>query len=175
VFLDIEKSFDKVWHDGILYKMIGLGFPACYVELVSDYLEGQSFTFALDGSESEKEVIRAGVPQGSILGPVLFNLFINDLPIHERVETAIYADDAALYSSSWSQEIISERHQDALVEVEEWLIKRRTSVNLSKCEAILFYRRTSHRPSGNLILFGQRLEWWSQVKYLGIVMDRKLT
>jgi hypothetical protein len=119
VFLDIEKAFYKVWHDGILYKMIGLGFPACYVKLVSDYLERRSFTVALDGSESEKKVIRAGVPQGSILGPVLFNLFINDLPIHERVETATYADDTALYSSSWSPEIISERLQDALVEVEE--------------------------------------------------------
>jgi hypothetical protein len=136
VFLGIKKAFDKVWPDGILYKMIGLGFPACYVKLVSDYLEGRSFTVALDGSESEKKVLRAGVPQGLILDPVLFNHFINDLPIHERVEIAIQADDTALYSSYWSLEIISERLQDALVEVEEWLIKWCSRLNVSECEAI---------------------------------------
>ena len=70
MFLDIEKAFDTVWIDGLIYKLIQLNFPDCIVQLMKSYLKGRNFSVKVGGSTSEKMEIGEGIPQGSVLGPL---------------------------------------------------------------------------------------------------------
>ena len=97
VLLDIEKAFDSVWHEGLLHKLIALKFPTFLIKMIRSYLsERQAFVNFNDCSSFTFD-IPAGVPQGSLLSPFLFNVFINDVPIPKKCYLAIYADDTALF------------------------------------------------------------------------------
>ena len=173
VFLDIEKAFDKVWHEGLLYKLIKFGIPDAMTHLLGSYLKERQFTVRVQDCNSTKREIRAGVPQGSLLGPVLFNLYVNDLPTTLNTMTAIYADDTAFLAQSWGPEQITNRLQNVLTTAEAWYSKWRTKINVAKCEAIFFSRR-KHKPHGRLTIFGQTIEWTDRVKYLGVTLDNRL-
>ena len=98
VALDIFKTFDRVWHAGLLYKLKSYGISGQIFGLISSFLSNRRFPVVLDGKSSQEYPVNAGVPQGSILGPTLFLLYINDLPDDVICDIAIYADDTTLYS-----------------------------------------------------------------------------
>ena len=101
IALDISKAFDKVWHKGLLHKLSSYGICGNIYAIIKSFLSGRSLKVVVNGQSSESHSINAGVPQGSILGPTLFLLFINDLPnlfIESLVD--IYADDSTLYQST---------------------------------------------------------------------------
>ena len=93
--LDISKAFDRVWHAGLLHKLKSYGISGQIFGLISSFLSNRRLQVVLDGKSSQ---VNAGVPQGSILGPTLFLLYINDLPGDVICYIAIYADDTTLYS-----------------------------------------------------------------------------
>lgn len=173
VFLDIEKAFDTVWHDGLITKLRNSGFPVFLIRIIRSYLSNRSFYVAVEKKDSSVKQIRAGVPQGSILGPVLFNLFINDLPNSPGVTVGIYADDTILYSSSRSVKLLESKLQESLRLLGDWLVEWKLGVNVSKTEAVLFTKRNAN-PTKQLIIFNQDVSWSSSVKYLGIILDRGL-
>ena len=96
VALDISKDFDRVWHAGLLHKLIGISGQI--FGLISSFLSNRQLLVVLNGKSSQEYPVNAGVPQGSILGPTLFQLYINDLPDDVICNIAIYADDTTLYS-----------------------------------------------------------------------------
>ena len=96
--LDIYKAFDRVWHAGLLHKLKSYGIPGEIFGLISSFLSNRWLRVVLDGKSSQEYLVNAGVPQGSILGPTLFLLYINDLPDDVICDIAIYADDTTLYS-----------------------------------------------------------------------------
>ena len=96
--LDISKAFDRVWHAGLLYKLKSYGISGQIFGLISSFLSNRRLRVVLDGKSSQEYPVNAGVPQGSILGPTLFLLYINDLPDDIVCNIAIYADDTTLYS-----------------------------------------------------------------------------
>jgi len=98
VFLDISKAFDRVWHDGLLFKLHSYGVNGSLLSLLRDFLSGRMQRVTLDGDSSTWNLITAGVPQGSILGPLLFLIFINDLPLGLESLAKIFADDTSLFS-----------------------------------------------------------------------------
>ena len=98
VALDISKAFDRVWHTGPLHKIRSYGISGQIFGLISFFLSNRRLRVVLDGKSSQEYPVNAGVPQGSILGPTLFLLYINDLPDDVICDIAIYADDTALYS-----------------------------------------------------------------------------
>ena len=98
VALDISKAFDRVWHAGLLHKLKSYGISGQIFGLMSSFLSNRRLQVVLDGKSSQVYPVNAGVPQGSILGPTLFLLYINDLPDDVFCNIAIYADDTTLYS-----------------------------------------------------------------------------
>ena len=119
VALDISKAFDRVWHAGLLHKLKSYGVSGQIFGLISSFLSKRRLPVVLDGKPSQEYPVNAGVPQGSILSPTLFLLYINDLPDDVICNIAIYADDTTLYSKCnqasdlWQQlELASELESD---------------------------------------------------------------
>ena len=99
VALDISKAFDRVWHAGLLHKLKSCGISGQIFGLISSFLSNnRRLRVVLDGKSSQQYPVNAGVPQGYILGPTIFLLYINDLPDDVICNIAIYADDTTLYS-----------------------------------------------------------------------------
>ena len=99
MFLDISKAFDKVWHQGLLYKLKQNGISGNLLETLTDFLKGRrKQRVILNGQNSSWENIEAGVPQGSILGLLLFLIYINDLPDNLSTNVKLFADDTSLFS-----------------------------------------------------------------------------
>jgi hypothetical protein len=96
VYLDISKAFDKVWHKGLLFKLQCFGVGGSLLTWIGSYLSNRKQRVVLNGQESSILCSNAGVPQGSILGPLLFLIFINDIEISIKSDMFIFADDVTL-------------------------------------------------------------------------------
>lgn len=99
VLLDIEKAFDTVWHDGLLYKLIHLRFPPYICKIVQSFLTRRRFVVQVNSGVSDLMFFNSGVPQGSVLAPILYNIYVSDFPKLPNCHTAIFADDTAIFSS----------------------------------------------------------------------------
>ena len=98
VAVDIYKAFDRIWHAGLLHKLKSYRISGRIFGLISSFLGNRRLRVVLNGKSSQEYPVNAEVPQGSILGPTLFLLYINDLPDDVICNIAIYADDTSLYS-----------------------------------------------------------------------------
>ena len=99
VFLDQSRAFDRIFHDGLKLKLSGIGINGALYNLLSSYLDNRRIRVVLNGQKSRWFKITAGVPQGSILGPLLFLIYIADIVEHLESEIYLYADDAVLTTS----------------------------------------------------------------------------
>ena len=129
--LDISKAFNRVWHASLLHKLKSYGISGQIFSLISSFLSNRQLRVVLDGKSSQEYPVNAGVPQGSILGPTLFLLYINDLPDDVICDIAVYADDTTdskcdPASDLWQQlELASELESDLRDTVdwsEKWLV-----------------------------------------------------
>ena len=93
VFLDLSKAFDKVWHEGLLYKLNSNGINGNALHLIKSFLHNRNQRVVLNGQISSWLSIRGGVPQGSVLGPLFFLIYVNDLPEGLNFEVKLFADD----------------------------------------------------------------------------------
>ena len=142
--LDIPKAFDRVWHAGLLHKLKSSGISGQIFGLISSLLSNRQLRLVLDGISSQEYPVNAGVPQGSILGPTLFLLYINDLPDDVICNIAIYADDTTLYckwnqaSDLWQQlELASELESD-LPDTMDWGRKWLVDFNAGRTQLVSF-------------------------------------
>ena len=129
--VDFAKAFDSVWHSALLSKLLSLDLPLCFVEWIRSYLSDRRSKVRICNSYSRPFRLRRGVPQGSVLGLVLFSLYINNLPtfLPASVKTSLYADDLAIWASSPSVECATAVVQAALNRLVEWSSKWRLSLN----------------------------------------------
>ena len=98
VFLDISKAFDKVWHEGLIFKLKQNDISGELLHILSDFLSSRKQKVALNGQNSSWTNVHAGVPQGSILGPLLFLIYINDLSDNLTSNAKLFADDTSVFS-----------------------------------------------------------------------------
>ena len=98
VFLDISKAFDKVWHEGLVWKLKSNGIHGKALRILQNFLNDRYQRVVLNGQSSNWEKVNAGVPQGSILGPLLFLLYINDISNDLECNVKLFADDTCLFS-----------------------------------------------------------------------------
>ena len=144
VALDISKAFDRVWHAGLLHKLKSYGISGQIFGLIFSFLSNRQLQVVLDGKSSQEYPVNAGLPQGSILGPTLFLLYINDLPDDVICNIAIYTDDTTLYSKCdqasdlWQQlELASELESD-LRDTIDWGRKWLVDFNAGKFQLVSF-------------------------------------
>ncbi|TLP06536.1 hypothetical protein FEG24_18945, partial [Acinetobacter baumannii] len=155
-----------------------------------DFLSNRSFRYRVEGTRSRPRQLTAGVPQGSALSPLLFSLYINDIPRSPETHLALFADDTAIYYSCRKMSLLHRRLQIAVATMGQWFRKWRIDINPTKSTAVLFKRgrppnTTLSTPLPNrrantsavspVTLFGQPIPWASQVKYLGVTLDRGMT
>ena len=139
VFLDVAKAFDTVWIDGLLYKLTLLNFPSYTVHTISSYLRGRTFEMSFQTATSSRRGMRAGMAQGGLISPVLFSLYVNDVPspLH-HVELALYADDTAVIATSPKPTLLVSYLESYLKKLKMWLSEWRMTINVSKSRAIIF-------------------------------------
>ena len=121
VFLDISKTFDKVWHYGIIFKLKAYDVEGELLSLLKNYLEIREQRFALNGQTSDWRKIMSGIPQGSLLGPLLFLIYINDLPDGINSLRKIFADDTSLFSKVYDIHKSASKLNDDLEKISHWV------------------------------------------------------
>lgn len=172
VFLDIQQAFDKVWHSGLLYKLKNI-LPAPFYTFFLSYLSNRSFYVKVNNDFSSIYQIEAGIPQGSVLGPVLYTIFTYDMPFRKDVTVATYADDTAFLCSHPSPSEASRILQLQMDNLRHWLNKWNIIVNPQKSCHITFTLRRENCPP--VLLNDNVIPSKENVKYLGLHLDRRLT
>ena len=142
LYLDFAKAFDSVDHNILLEKLRCYGVTGSVFDWFADYLSGRTQRVVVDGVASDWCSVTSGVPQGSILGPVLFIIFINDLPdiIHTGTKTALYADDTKLHRNIFSARDCDSL-QESLVKLDSWSMEKKLFFNASKCKVLTITRK----------------------------------
>ena len=146
-YLDIASAFDTVPHKHLLYKLKAYGIAGNLEKLRQSYLQNRKVCVSVDGQTSEfshDHYINTGVPQGSILGPLLFILYINDIPDGLQSETFLYADDTSLYSSIPQNGSQTDLLQKDLDHIKEWSVKWQLTFKAQKSAHMIF------RPNKNV-------------------------
>ena len=170
--IDFSKAFDSVWHPALFHKLISAGLSPCFVRWTQSFLSDRRSSVVYQNHKSRSF---RGVSQGSVLGPVLFSLFINDLPasLPSSVSCSLCADHLAIWSSSLSVPTAVEATQEALFRLERWSEYWCLPLNLSKCEAS-FFSVDPHQAhlQPNLLILGSRLRFNPTPTFLGVTFDR---
>ena len=174
VFLDFSKAFDTVDHAILIRKLDMLGFRGPINEWFRSYLSERRQCVSVGGVTSEYKSINRGVPQGSILGPVLFILYINDMHKACNLKFVHYADDTTVFISGANLAQLSETLNEELKKIDFWLQANRLSLNVSKSRVMI----TSKHSVPVLPAFKMRdvaLKQTSTMKFLGVILDNNLS
>ncbi|CAB0041367.1 unnamed protein product [Trichogramma brassicae] len=174
VFLDYAKAFDSIDHGLLLSKLWNMGIRGLSNKLLESYLKDRHQVVRVNSSKSLPACTNIGVPQGSILGPLLFVLFVNDL-LQCQPDMIAYADDTAVVMSdnSWSE--LTCRLSRRLDEVYSWLYYNRLKLNIAKSAFIAFGKTRGSLPqSVNIYMNGTGLTRVSSARYLGVTFDEMM-
>lgn len=160
-----------VWHTGLLHK-ISEHFPKQLSELLGSYLTGRMFRVKFDNEFSELKEINAGVPQGSVLGPILYLIFTNDIPNSKNVTIATFADDTAILVTGENTSESTKKLQSAIKTVNEWT--KRWEIKLNKDKSVLINFTNKRVKSLPVYLNNKTIPYANTAKYLGMNLDAKL-
>ncbi|KAJ8911291.1 hypothetical protein NQ315_015294 [Exocentrus adspersus] len=127
------------------------------------------------GEKSTYRDLEAGVPQGTVLSPHLFNIYTSDLPRTDRTSMSLYADDTVLAAQSTEAATAGRYLQRAIDELEEWCNRWKVAINADKSTGIIFTRRPTQRRAQEVTINGEAIQWSNNVKYLGVHLDRTMT
>ena len=176
VFLDIEKAFDRVWHNGLRRKLIDMNMPAPLLRWISNFLKDRIIKASHMGKKSRDIIINHGVPQGSPLSPILFLLYISDLPpATKNVIRSLFADDLKFFSADRVPDKICKRLQSCLDDLVKFGAKWRIGLNALKTASVLFTRHGPGKAKLCLNLLDEVIETRISSKFLGITFDSHLT
>ena len=134
LLIDLEKTFDTVWHQGLLHKLFKLHCPMYLIKIIQSFLTDRYSYVQIENAKSNQYPLPAGVPQGSVLSPALFNIFLNDIPKPKKCDIAIYADDTALIASTHNHNSaqLSTKLSNGFKRLNKYFEKWRISVNNQK-------------------------------------------
>lgn len=181
VYVDITEAFDRVWHEGLLVKLSKL-LPIKLFSILESYLNDRSFLVkGPNGIKSRTCPIRAGVPQGSVLGPILYTIYTSDMPVPNIVQNcnillSTFADDTVILAASETFQYATRTNQRYLLQLEKWARIWCIKINSSKTAHVVYSTRrlTESQREANLQLNGLNIPNSSRHKYLGLYLDSKL-
>ncbi|MCG7876809.1 MAG: reverse transcriptase family protein [Candidatus Thiodiazotropha endolucinida] len=170
VFCDVSKAFDRVWHKGLVFKLRQYGFDGDLLNWLSDYLSDRKQRVVIKSCMSDFKSIKAGVPQGSVLGPLLFLLYVNDISESLLSLTRLFADDSSLFYSASSiadiEGIVNHDLHILVAWAKQWLVK----FNPLKTEAMLFtLKRFENFP--RLMFNDTEIKFVDNHKHLGLTLS----
>lgn len=177
LFLDLSKAFDTVDHELLINKLKLYNFGDNSRSLISNYLRNRTNQICINGERSKAEKLEVGVPQGSILGPLLFIIFINDmcyLPLMSRL--LLFADDTTVYLFGKRLEDLISNIEDDLILIYDWLSNNRLLINIPKTQAMyLSSKKNNIDLSLHTIHLGnEKIRFVNESKLLGVIIDNKL-
>jgi hypothetical protein len=171
VFFDVSQAFDRVWLDGLQSKLRFL--PTAYYLILQSFLTERFFSVSQGVAQSEPRPLLAGVPQGSVLSPLLYNIYTADIPSIPETILASFADDTVILSSADDPAHVSLNLQHHITQLESWFTNWRIKINETKTHHVLFTLRTKSCPS--VFMYGVPLAQSNKVRYLGLNIDKRLT
>ena len=178
VFLDISKAFDKVWHDGLIFKLKHNGIRGNMLRILVSFLKDRYQRVVLNGQSSNWTNIRAGVPQGSILGPLLFLIYINDISDNLESDVKLFADDTSLFSAVFDPNISAMTLNNDLAKINLWAYQWKMSFNptvLKQAHEVIFSRKRNKIFHPSLTFNNLNVERVGSQKHLGLILDEKLS
>ena len=177
VFVDFQKAFDTVNHQILIEKLDHYGIRGCIKDWFQSYLTDRKQFVSIDGFNSTEAPMKHGVPQGSVLGPLLFLLYINDLNHSvKNCWTYHFADDTNLLAIGKSPKKLQKQINFDLKQLYKWLLANKISLNKTKTELIIFRKPNSNICHDMTIkLNGHRIYPSATIKYLGFQLDETLS
>ena len=179
VLIDLQKAFDTIDHSILLEKMSCLGFAGKTIAWFTSYLTNRSFIVNVGKESSSPGKLSCGVPQGSILGPLLFLLYVNDMPQAVNSELLLYAEDTCLIYRGKNIQRIEEQLNSDFTSLCEWFIDNKLSVHFGeeKTKSILFGTKRQLKDQRDLNLkYGDiEIKQHCRVTYLGCILDNILS
>ncbi len=167
IYLDFAKAFDRVPHQRLLAKIYNLGIRGDIFNWIKDFLSNREQRVVINTTYSDWTSVVSGIPQGSVLGPILFTMFINDIPIEISSHIKIFADDTKVYNKSNQCNIL----QDDLDKLNRWSNKWLLPFNVEKCK-VIYYGKSN--PNVEYIMEGKELASDTTIKDLGITFQSNL-
>ena len=170
IFVDLQKAFDSVWHDGLIYRLVTLGFDHNFIKLISSFLKDRKIRIKVNDYTSDAKPCHIGLPQGSILSPLLFIIYIKDMLSDIDGLTLQYADDCSIICWKPNDIQLNENIKSACESISQWLSKWRLKANCSKTDLIYFKGTPAQMQISH-----ENINSATETKVLGLVVDQKLT
>ena len=180
LFLDAESAFDKCWHNGVRYKLKkNLKLPHRFIRIISSFITNRTLQVYYRGCWSRTINLQAGTPQGSPLSPLIYLIFVNDLP-QEITDCGLslsqYADDTALWTSAYTYAYANTKLQRGLNYLEGWCRRWRVKLNADKSKMLIISRlREKPIETPSLLLFDDVIKPVPHARFLGVEFDSRLS
>lgn len=176
VFLDIEKAYDTMWREGLLIKLDRMGIGGKMYNFILDFLSQRTFRVRVGSENSDEFTVESGIPQGSVISPILFNLMIHYIfvKLGQESEGLLYADDAVIWKRGKNIPYITTIMQKGIKSLEQWGIDWGLKFSTQKSN-VMFFTRKKVADNHKLFIYSQTLERVMKFKYLGVWMDEKHT
>ena len=176
VLIDFKKAFDTVNHEILIKKLHHYGIRGDPLKLLTSYLYNRKQAVKISSTISNEKTVTIGVPQGSVLGPLLFLLYVNDLPnASQRLKSILFADDTTLSMNGHNHENLIANVNTELDTIKDWTQANRLSLNLTKTYELTFSNRKHDLTQTAVIMNGEKVKHVQDTKLLGVTIDNNLT
>ena len=174
VFLDFKKAFDTVNHNIIMKKKLEYyGMRGRIFNWLKSYLDNRKQNVHYNGYDSDKKIITHGVPQGSILGPLLFILYINDISrSSDLLFSILFADDTSVFIEGTSYDKVIDIVTKKIELINIWLRANKLTINIKKTHYMMFHRTRIKHKRRNITICGTNVSYTK--KFPGVIIDNKL-
>ena len=172
-FVDLAKAFDTIDFKILTNKLHSYGIRGLPAKLISNYLSNRKQNVTLNGKKSKTANIKCGVPQGSILGPLLFLIYINDLPNSTQMDVKLFADDACFIQYNQNFTDLEKTTNMELAKVDNWMKTNKLTINYDKTNYIIFTKQDKN-VEFKLQMNSNTIQMVQETKYLGVIIDANL-